>query len=105
WVKVDIRSKAAPIRVLGPRMGIQSRQAVVVVYTDQRADQVFDETGPGTLLIRDDAATRTGKETQTNQFFVREERSDPVTQPCPPDVDVPPGPHAAPQTSETGPPR
>ncbi len=83
WVKVDIRSKAAPIRVLGPRMGIQSRQAVVVLYTDQRADQVFDETGPGTLLIRDDAATRTGKETQTNQFFVREERSDPVTQPRP----------------------
>jgi hypothetical protein len=83
WVKVDIRSKAAPIRVLGPRMGVQSRQAVVVLYTDQRTDEVFDETGSGTLLIRDDAATRTGRETQTNQFFVREERSDPVTQPRP----------------------
>ena len=84
WVKVDIRSKAGPVRVLGTRLGIQSRQAVVLLYVDQHADQVFDEQGTATLLLRDDAATRPGgKETQTNQFFIREERSDPVSQPRP----------------------
>lgn len=83
WIKVDIRSKATPIRVLGPRMGIQSRQAVVLLYTDQRADEIFEESGSGTLLLRDEAATRTGKETENNQFFTREGHSDPMTQPRP----------------------
>jgi hypothetical protein len=80
WIKLDIRSKATPIRVLGPRMGIQSRQAAVLLYTDQRADEIFEESGSGTLLLRDEAATRTGKETETSQFFVREGHSDPMTQ-------------------------
>jgi hypothetical protein len=56
---------------------------VVLLYVDERSDSVFDEQGTATLLLRDEAATRTGKETQANQFFVREERADVVSQPRP----------------------
>jgi hypothetical protein len=85
WVKADIRSgpKGPPMRVIGTRLGIQSHQAVVLLYVDERSDAAFDEEGSGTLLLRDDASTRTGKETQANQFFVREERADVITQPRP----------------------
>jgi hypothetical protein len=85
WVKADIRAatKGPPVRVLGTRLGIQSHQAVVLLYVDERSDSVFDEQGAGTLLLRDEGGTRTGKETQANQFFVREERADVVSQPRP----------------------
>jgi hypothetical protein len=85
WVKADIRgaARSAPIRVLGTRLGIQSRQAVVLLYVDERSDSVFDEQGSGTLLLREEAATRTGKETAANQFFVRPEHADVVSQPRP----------------------
>jgi hypothetical protein len=85
WVKADIRSgdKAQPIRVIGTRMGIQSRQAVVLLFADERTDSIFDEQGSATLLQRDDAATRTAREVGPNQFFLREEHTDIVTQPRP----------------------
>jgi hypothetical protein len=85
WVKADIRagSKGGPMRVVGTRMGIQSRQAVVLLYADERSDEIFDEQGSATLLLRDDAATRPGKETRQNQFFVREDGTDVVSQPRP----------------------
>jgi hypothetical protein len=85
WVKADIRaaSKGPPVRVIGTRLGIQSHQAVVLLYAEERSDSVFDEQGGATLLLRDDAGTRTGKETQANQFFTREERADVVSQPRP----------------------
>jgi hypothetical protein len=85
WVKADIRtgSKGPPVRVTGTRLGIQSHQAVVLLYADERSDSVFDEQGAATLLLRDEAGTHTGKETQTNQFFMREERADLVSQPRP----------------------
>jgi hypothetical protein len=85
WVKADIRTgpKSPPLRVTGTRLGIQSHQAVVLLYVDERSDSAFDEQGTATLLLRDDAATRTGKETQANQFFMREERADVVSQPRP----------------------
>ena len=85
WVKADIRTgtKSPPIRVTGTRLGIQSHEAVVLLYVDERSDSIFDEQGSATLVPRDEAASRTGKETQTNQFFVREERGDVITQPRP----------------------
>jgi hypothetical protein len=85
WVKADIRtgSKGPPVRVLGTRLGIQSHQAVVLLNVDERSDSAFDEQGSGTLLLRDDAATRTGKETAANEFFVRQERADVISQPRP----------------------
>jgi hypothetical protein len=85
WVKADIRdaSRSAPARVLGTRLGIQSHQAVGLLYTDERSDSVFDEQGSATLLLRDETVTHTGKETAANQFFVRQERADVVSQPRP----------------------
>jgi len=85
WVKADIRTgpKSAPLRLTGTRLGAQSHQAVVLLYVDERSDSVFDEQGTATLLLRDEAATRTGKETQANQFFMREEHTDVVSQPRP----------------------
>jgi len=85
WVKADIPtgSKSPPVRVLGTRLGIQSHQGVMLLYVDERSDSIFDEQGSGTLLLRDEAATRTGKETAPNQFFVRQERGDVISQPRP----------------------
>jgi hypothetical protein len=85
WVKADIRTgpKSPPLRVTGTRLGIQSHEAVVLLYVDERSDSVFDEQGSATLLLRDDAATRAGKDTQANQFFTREEHADVVSQPRP----------------------
>jgi hypothetical protein len=84
WVKVDIRAqKAAPISLLGTRLGIQSRQAVVLLHAGERIDEVFDEDGLATLLLRDGAATRVSREAQTSQFFVRDERNDVLSQPRP----------------------
>jgi hypothetical protein len=81
WVKVDVRSKA--MRVAGKRLGIQGHEAVVVLYADERFDAVFDEQGSATLLLRDDAGTRGGKETGAYEFFLREDRTGVVSQPRP----------------------
>jgi len=85
WVKADIRvgAKGAPMRLLGTRLGMESHQAVVLLYADERSDSVFDEQGPATLLMRDEAATHAGRETQANQFFVREGHTELITQPRP----------------------
>jgi hypothetical protein len=84
-VKADIRagSKGGAMRVIGTRLGIQSHQAVVLLYADERSDAVFDEQGSARLLLRDGAATRLSKDTQQNQFFVREDGRDEVSQPRP----------------------
>lgn len=81
WVKADIKSAA--MRITGTRLGIQGRDAVVLLQVDQRVDAIFDEQGTATLLLRDNATTRVGNETRTNQFFVREEGSDVVSEPRP----------------------
>jgi hypothetical protein len=85
WVKADVRatSKAGALRVLGTRLGIQAQKAVAVVYTDARADSIFDEQGSGILLLRDNVATRTDRETQPNQFFIREDKQTVISQPRP----------------------
>jgi hypothetical protein len=85
WVKADIRSgpKGPLVRLLGTRLGIQSHQAVVLLFVDDRSDSVFDEQGTGTLLLRDEAATRIGRDSAPNQFFLRQERADVITQPRP----------------------
>jgi hypothetical protein len=85
WVKADIRSgaKGPPIRVIGTRLGVQSHQAVLLLYADERTDSIFDEQGSATLLQRDDAATRTAREVGANQFFIREAHTDVIAQPRP----------------------
>lgn len=81
WVKADSRAEA--ISVLSPLAGIRSQQAVVILHADEHSDAVFDEQGLGTLLLRDRAATRLGKPTHPNQFFVREQHADAVLLPHP----------------------
>jgi hypothetical protein len=81
WVKADSRAEA--ISVLGPRGGIRSQRAVVILHADEHSDAVFDEQGPGTLLLSDTAATHPGKPTRPNQFFVWEQRSQAVLMPHP----------------------
>ncbi len=85
WLKADVRAegKSGAITVFGPRVGIKSRQVVVLLHADERFDEMFDEQGSGTLLLRDTATTHIDKETQPNQFFMREGRSDVVLQPHP----------------------
>jgi len=85
WVKADIRgaSKGPDVRVLGTHLGIQTHHAVVLLHVDEQSDSMFDEQGAGALLLRDEAATRTGTNTAPNQFFVREERADVISQPRP----------------------
>lgn len=82
WVKADVRGgdKAQPIRVIGTRLGIQGQRAVMLLHADDRHDAIFDEQGSATLLLRDDATTRTDRPTQPNQFFVREAHEDVVMQ-------------------------
>jgi hypothetical protein len=82
WVKADVRgsAKVEAIRVIGTRLGIQGQHAVVLIHADDGLDAIFDEQGSATLLLRDDAATRTDRLTQPNQFFVREDRGAVVIQ-------------------------
>jgi hypothetical protein len=82
WVKADIRTSAAvpTLRVIGTRLGLQSQRAVVLLHTADDRDALFDEQGSGTLLLREDAATRTDKLTQPNQFCIRTEREGVVIQ-------------------------
>jgi len=85
WVKVDLRAGTKPraFRVVGTRMGIQSQRAVIVLFADERSDAIFDEQGSAMLLLREDAATRAGRNTEPNQFFVREAHQDVLFQPRP----------------------
>ena len=76
WVKADIRGSAAvpALRVIGTRLGFQSQQAVVLIHATNDRDALFDEQGSATLLLREEAATRTDRLTQPNQFSVRADR-------------------------------
>jgi len=78
WVKADVRgSTAVPaLRVSGTRLGMQSQQSVVLLHAADDRDALFDEQGSTTLLVREEAATRTGKLTQPNQLCVRADHED-----------------------------
>lgn len=82
WVKADVRASAAvaAIRVIGTRLGIQGQHTVLLIHADDGRDAIFDEQGSATLLLRDDAATRTDRVAQPGQFFVREDRNDVLLQ-------------------------
>jgi hypothetical protein len=82
WVKADVRgSTAVPaLRVIGTRLGMQSQQAVMLLHAGDDHDVLFAEQGSATLLLREEAATRTDKLTQPNQFCVRADREGVVIQ-------------------------
>jgi hypothetical protein len=81
WIKVDARS--GTFRVVGKRLGIESQQAVMLLHVDARSDAVFDEQGSASLLLRDGGGTRGGKPVQANQFFLRADGADLMSQPRP----------------------
>ena len=85
WLKADIRAEAKPgaITIVGSRLGLQSQHAIVLLHADEHSDALFDEQGSGTLLLRDTAATHSDQQTQPNQFFVRQDRSEVLVQPRP----------------------
>jgi hypothetical protein len=85
WVKADVRTgpKVPPLRVLGTRLGAETHQGVVLLLADARTDSVFVEQGSAQILLREDAATKAGRQASANQFFVREEHADVITQPRP----------------------
>jgi len=78
WIKADIRPEAVSgtARVMGPRLGVQCHQAVVVLHIQESADELFDEQGTATLLLRDNATKRAGKETRPSQFLRTDDRED-----------------------------
>ena len=78
WAKADV--KAAPMRILGTRLGVQGRQAVMLLYADERSDTAFDEQGPITIVLPDTAPTSAGREPGLNRFFLRDDRLDVVSQ-------------------------
>ena len=85
WLKADIRAKASPaaLRVAGTRLGIEGRNAVVLLDATELSDAIFDEQGSATLVMPEDAATGTDRLTQPNQFFVREDHAAVSLQPHP----------------------
>jgi hypothetical protein len=72
WLKADLRAAAqcASTRVSGPRMGVQSQQAVVLLQVDETFDAVFDEQGAATLCCTAPASHPPVKETRPGQFLV-----------------------------------
>jgi hypothetical protein len=85
WVKADVRTgpKLPPLRILGTRLGAETHQGVVLLLADARSDSVFVEQGSAQILVRDESATKMGRQAAANQFFVREEHADVITQPRP----------------------
>ena len=81
WVKADV--KAATMRIIASRLGIQGQQAVMVLYSDERSNAVFDEQGSTTIVLPDTPPTPFSTESGSNHFFRREDRSDVVSQPSP----------------------
>jgi len=69
WIKVDCRSGS--VRLVGRRLGVEVRQGVVLLHADERADALFDEQGPASLLLHDGASLRAGQQTQAGQFYLR----------------------------------
>jgi hypothetical protein len=85
WLKADIRAKTSSgaLRVVGTRLGIEGRNAVVLLNATELSDAIFDEQGSATLVMPEDAATRTDRQTKPNQFFVREDGATVILQPHP----------------------
>jgi hypothetical protein len=81
WVKVD--AKSGPIRLTGARIGVQGRQAVMLLHADERSNEVFDEQGSTTLLPAGDDARPVGKETGSSRFFLRSDQLEVVAQASP----------------------
>jgi len=81
WVKVDVKS--GTMRLTGARLGMQGRQAVMVLHADERSNEIFDEQGSTTLLPTGESAQPMSKETGPSRFFLRAEQLEVVSQASP----------------------
>jgi len=81
WVKADVKS--GPMRLVGTRLGIQSQQAVILLYADGQSNAVFDEQGAATILLPDASGKPVDKDAGPNHFFVREDQLEVLSQPSP----------------------
>jgi hypothetical protein len=85
WLKMDAQGTGtgAPHRAIALQLGAAARQGVFVLHAADRRDEIFQEAGNITLLVRDEAATRTERESKVPQFYVREDRNPVVAMPRP----------------------
>ena len=85
WLKLDAKGsgEGGLHRAVGLQLGAAARMGVFVVHVADHRDELFHEAGALTLLLRDDAATRTERESKVTQFFVREDRNPVVVTPRP----------------------
>jgi hypothetical protein len=85
WLKLDAHAtgEGGLHRAVGLQLGAAARQGVFVVHAADHRDEVFHEAGAMTLLLRDDGAVRSDRESKVNQFFARENRTAVVTAPRP----------------------
>jgi hypothetical protein len=76
WLKLDAKGsgEGGLHRAIGLQLGAAAREGVFVVHVADHHDELFHEAGVMTLLPRDAAATRTGRESKVTQFFVCEVR-------------------------------
>jgi hypothetical protein len=85
WLKLDahVAGEGGLHRAIGLQLGGGARQGVFVLHVAEHRDEVFHEAGVMTLLLRDDAATRSERESKVTQFFTREDRNPVVVAPRP----------------------
>jgi len=85
WLKLDahVTGEGGLRRAIGLQLGGGARQGVFVMHVADHHDEVFHEAGVMTLLLRDDAATRSERESKVTQFFTREDRNPVVVAPRP----------------------
>jgi hypothetical protein len=87
WLKLDAHEtgEGGLHRAIGLQLGGGARQGVFVLHVAEHRDEVFHEAGMMTLLLRDDAATRSERDSKIAQFFTREDRNPVVVAPRPAD--------------------
>jgi hypothetical protein len=75
WVKLDAHGPGEGTlrRAIGLQLGAAARQGVFVLHAVEHRDEIFQEFGVMTLLLRDDTGVRTNRESKTEQYFTREE--------------------------------
>lgn len=85
WLKADIHThgNASAFWLIGTRLGGGSRNSTLVLHARDGADELFQETGTMTLLLRDEARTNAARESRVSQFFVRDQRGNVATEPRP----------------------
>ena len=77
WLKLDAHPTGEGVlrRAIAMQLGAGVRQGVFVLHASDHRDEVFQESGVMTLLVRDDAVTRSNRESKITQYFAREDRN------------------------------